>query len=432
MQIKLNKRGSLFKIPYLTMFNSGLNFEDRFLGGSFSRQLHRKPKILYTLFALIFLTSFGFATAHADGVAQVVLAGAGTVAFDGNTNHCGTYDFVDAPARAFRDQSNVVHLFISGDHNRQFTGPSLLEARYSCAIGLKGGHNSNPAAYDDYSWLTAFHTDDGILIRAFIHNEFHGSEWPKLCANPKSLGCWETDITAAISNDKGYHFKRVAAPKGLIAVLPYQYNSSRVTQAGFFNPTNIISLDKYYYTFIPMIDPVDHTGGVCLLRTTNIADPKAWLGWDGSGFKASFVDPYTVNIKTPKVHLCQPVEKGKLLFGIGSISRYMSSGKFVAVMRFNRWDKPLYNEIPGVYTSVSTDLLHWSVPLLLLSDGQARRSEMVEDPIEYYPSLLDPNSPDRNFEQITDKPLLFTVEIIKGKNNHERKLMKWPVQLHLK
>ncbi len=362
--------------------------------------------------------------------APILSVSGGPITLFQGGERCGKYDFVDAPARAFRDNIGVVHMFAAGDHNRQFKGPDLLHARYDCAIAFKGGHENDPSAYNDYGWLSAFHTDDGKTVHALVHNEFHGSERPWLCSKPGSAGCWETDISAAVSHDSGNTFDRVPPPLGLVAALPYIYNSRYATQAGFFNPTNILFYRGFYYVFVAMINPVAGTSGMCLLRSKSMDEPKSWRAWNGSRFAAKFIDPYTVAVKETGVYLCQPVSRDNLFFGTGSISHFARSNVFFSVMRFNKWDKAVYGEVPGIYSSTSKDLLHWSVPSLVLSDQQAAASASVSsDSYEYYPSLLDPAASDRNFSEITNAPYLVTVQILHGQPNSARHLIAWPVQV---
>ena len=373
----------------------------------------------------------GVITVPAGGSPLLSVSGSPITLFSGGCG-CGKYDFVDAPARAFRDDAGLIHIFAAGDHNRQFIGPDLLHTHYSCAVTFKGGNQSDPSAYNDYGWLAAFQTDDGKTVHALIHNEYHGSERPQICAKPGSPGCWETDITAAISRDSGTTFQRIPASSGLVAALPYKYDSRHATQAGFFNPTNIVSRDGFQYVFIAMINPVERTSGMCLLRTKSLNDPGSWRGWDGSGFNATVVDPYTVKVEKPKAHLCQPVSKGNLFFGTGSISHYAQGNVFVATMRFNSWDLPLHKEVPGVYISTSKDLLNWSVPSLVLSDEQAAMANSAPSgSYQYYPSLLDPAASNRNFSDITQAPYLVTVQILPGKPNVTRHLIAWPTHLQL-
>jgi hypothetical protein len=389
----------------------------------------------FVRFAVTVLAVVGLAAAAlADGVPAPVaeVSGAPLTIFSGAGGQCGEYDFVDAPARAFRDHAGTVHLFAAGDHNRQFTGPGLLDVTYRCDVGFKGARDGNPGDYDDYGWLTAFFTTDGVTVDALIHNEFHGSEHPELCPKPGSLGCWETDIVAARSRDGGFTFQRIPAPRGLVAALPYRFDGGRKKQTGFFNPSNIIRIKQSYYVMIPMINPVDDVSGICLLKTDTLDDPTSWRGWDGSSFSVKFLDPYTQDLRSPKPSLCEPVGKGKLMFGLGSVSLHVSSGFYVAVMRFNRWDKPTLGEQPGVYLSLSKDLIHWSDPSLVLSDARARRPGATSDPIEYYPALLDPRAKDRNFGDVTDAPFLFTVQSTPGQPTHDRNLVAWPIHLNLK
>src|SRR6185437_13110644 len=99
--------------------------------------------------------------------------------------------------------------------------------------------------------------------------------------------CWYNTITAAVSHDAGLHFNRVAKAGGLIATLLYRYEKIVGHHVGYFNPSNIVSKDGALFMMVFATEVKAQKPGNCLLRTDDIADPAAWRGWDGEGFKAT-------------------------------------------------------------------------------------------------------------------------------------------------
>ena len=150
-------------------------------------------------------------------------------------------------------------------------------------------------------------------------------------------------------------------------------------------------------------------GGNCLLRSGDIADAGAWRGWDGSAFSVRFINPYTSDAK-PETHVCRPVAPGSLRWPITSLV-HLSSGPFVALMMNAGRDG-------GVYSASSVDLLHWSAPVHILA-GLGEGAWRCDDPPPLaYPSLLDPDSPGLNFEEVGASAWLFLTRF----NSHACKL----------
>jgi hypothetical protein len=353
------------------------------------------------------------------------------VVFESPLHSCDRNDIPDAPARAIRDASGQIQLYASHFVNRRLSGRSLYELQHPCDVAFTGRHDSQPQAYDDYGWLTSFFTEDGRTVYALIHNEFHGAERPELCQSKVPAQCWENALTAAQSTDGGRFFQRVAGSSGLVAALPLPFTGKRERQTGYFNPTNIVKLGSFYYVMAAMIDPIMQRAGICVMRTPNIANPAEWRGWDGKDFTIHFVDPYGNSHAEPTNNVCSPLTDNNLFFGVTSLSYNESSKTFIAVMRFNHWDRARHGELPGIYASASIDLINWSRPVLILSDQQAATEQGDQKQVEYYPSLLDPEAADRNFQTISDYPLLFTIQMSKSRPENERRLVARQIEFNL-
>lgn len=351
--------------------------------------------------------------------------------FDADREGCGPDDQPDAPARAFRDAEGRVHLFASSSTNRPFLGPDLAGLKHSCVSVYQGKHRGDPAAFDDFGWLAAFWTADGRRVTALVHNEFHGWLRPALCPSGDQLACWYNSVTLAQSDDGGVRFARVPGASGLVAAPGHRFRNDLHSQSGYFNPSNIVADGGYFYAFMALIDPISGRWGSCLFRTDDVADGRRWRGWDGEGFTVAAPSPYDAPGGAPAQagRLCQPI--ANLMFVVGSVQRHVPSGRWVAVMRFNVWDRPTHGEVPGIYASQSADLLHWSPPVLVLSDAQARTLTGDAAGVQRYPALLDDSTGDRNFATVGDAPRLYTIRTDTGPEFKGHRLIAWPMRLSL-
>lgn len=379
----------------------------------------------------LIMVALGSAAASA-GRAQSpigVISGPPAALYAGARSACGADDGIDAPARAFRDAAGRIHLFAANDRNRQFVGPDLQHLSHPCGSAFAGGHNSDPQAYDDHGWLASFYTQDGLTIHAIIHNEYHGGAWAAACRGRDELGCWETSLTAAVSTDGGNTFQRLPGAKGVAAAYPWGYDPSRADFYGYLNPTNIIEAQHHLYVFFGLHDPVDRQFGVSAMRTCKATAMDSWCGWDGSDFTVAFKHPSPMSDAAKRaLRIIAPPDT---LFGIGSVSLHKPTQTYVATLRRNVYGATPHGLAAGVYLATSKDLVHWSAPALLLSDADARGAAGDPTQKEFYPALIDPNGGDANFQDITDKPVLITVRIVPGTPLEGRKLLAWPVTLHL-
>jgi hypothetical protein len=163
--------------------------------------------------------------------------------------------------------------------------------------------------------------------------------------------------------------------------------------------------------------------GNCLLRTEAIATPDAWRGWDGGGFGVAFIDPYAV-AAPPQGHVCAPVAPAVLRWPVTSLVRHAPSGLFIATMQDTARDG-------GVYVATSRDLLHWDGPGRLLAAIGPGAWRCEDAPPIFYPSLLDPLSPDRNFETVGDTAVLFATRfaVRDCRTSMDRALVRWDVRI---
>lgn len=352
---------------------------------------------------------------------RLAVAGDTTTVFSKARNACDPVDIPDAPARAIRVASGTVQLYAAHLYNRRLVGPDLLHLSNDCRIVFLGGERDDPAAYDHRAWLTSLYTPDGRTIFAAVHNEFHGHQRSALCPSGRYMDCWYNSITAAVSRDAGMRFERLAPGPDLIASLPYRYDEVTGHHVGYFNPSNMVSYEGALFMMAFATEAQAQKAGNCLLRTDQIADPAAWRAWDGAGFGATFINPYTSSASR-EAHVCAPVGVGRLRWPVTGLVRHVPSGLFVAVMMDAMRDG-------GVSYATSPDLIAWSSPVKLMS-GLGEGKYQCGDPAPIaYPSLLDSRSPDRNFATVGGSAELFLTRFnVTGcRTSMDRDLIRIPV-----
>jgi hypothetical protein len=331
--------------------------------------------------------------------------------FDWKKDACNRNDIPDAPARAFRDYLGQVQFIASSDTTRRMVGPSLNDLRHPCAVVMASRGDPNPAAYADREWLTAPYTRDGRTVFSLVHDEYQGYRYRGRCPSGQYLRCWYNAITFAVSTDGGRKFTAAQAPGNLVAEVPYTYVPDVGRPYGIFQPSNIVyrSTDRYYYSMVRAENYMAQSRGTCLIRTQDLADPASWRAWSGGGFNVQFIDPYRTSGGDPRDHVCKPVAPEKIQAMTESLTYNTYLKKFVLAGAASLPDRDTRKPVWGVYFSTSKNLRDWSTPSLI------KKGEFVftykcgdPDPIGY-PSILDPNSPSRNFETTgRDAYLYFT------------------------
>jgi hypothetical protein len=308
----------------------------------------------------------------------------------------------------------------------------------------------NPGNFHDREWIDSpWAIGDGQTVYALQHNNYQG--WRELDGQPNTIdpatgnmiygydgcrdanshpippgdatNCWYAAITLVKSADGGATYGAPndwsesdppfysGPPNHLVASTPYRYEPGQGRQ-GIPAPTGIVKNGSFYYMLFRMQLPPDAPVGqqqrACAARTTNLADPKSWRGWDGNaaddsqgGFTVTFVNPYTyqfTSTDTPETHLCYPVDTP--IFPRSLVySRYYHQYMLIG-------DGPV-NGVSGAYFALSGDLINWSPPQLIAS------AENSCDSVTY-PSVIDDDDPaassgstERNFFQPDQKAYLY-------------------------
>ncbi|WP_375456469.1 hypothetical protein [uncultured Methylobacterium sp.] len=351
---------------------------------------------------LVLLVPAGAIAAPEPPLSSLTLVGPPTVVFKAGRDACDGADVPDSSARAFRDGSGAMALFGLHYRNRALRGPDLDHLKLDCRVVLDSGEKSDPALYDDRSWITATWTEDGEAVAALVHHEYQANAHPGRCRSKVYLECWYNTITAATSKDGGRSFSRDIPPT-VVAGAPFRQEIGQGRHRGFFNPSNIVSDGRWRYVFASTTGwdrPGEQEAGVCLFRSDRPADPSRWRAWTGTGFTASFPDPYRTG--SPRGDTCRPVTPFPT--PVGAVVRHRASGAFIAVFMAKAGDGFPQS---GFYWTSSRDLLAWDVPRLLVAGAT-----LYDDPcaapggLIAYPSLLDPAAAGRNFDDVGDAAIL--------------------------
>jgi hypothetical protein len=355
--------------------------------------------------------------------ASAFVTGPKELVFD-TKNSCEQIDIPDAPARAFRDDHNLVHLIATHYVARAMIGPNLNQLRHDCHVIYRSPKDPDPSHFQDNNWLYSFYTIDGHRVAALVHSEYDADEIPGMCATPRDPNnCWWNTVTFAQSLDGGYSFSVPAPPGNLVAAVPYTYQvGNRASAYGYNAPTNIVKAGGYYYSLINNWPYKAQQYGPCLIRASDVFDPRSWQAWDGKSFTIRFADPYREKIVKAEDHVCAPVFPGNA----ETLVQHVSTGAFVVMQlavdgRFGP---------PGFYIQGSRDLIHWSSPSLLVKMTDLRAMDGTGNWTYDYVSLLDPASTDRNFSTVTDTPYLYYVRSDADRLPYVRALFRIPIKLH--
>jgi len=339
---------------------------------------------------------------------------------------CEQIDIPDAPARAFRDARNLVHLVASHYVARAMIGPSLDALKHDCRVIYRSPKDRDPAHFQYNNWLFSFFTADGRKIAALVHSEFDADEIPGLCATPKDPNnCWWNTVTFAQSEDGGLSFAVPKPPANLVAAILYRYVvGNRASAYGYNGPTNIVKRGEFYYALINDWPYKAQKYGPCLIRTADVFDPRSWRAWDGKDFTIRFVDPYREAKFTPEQHVCPPVLPG----AADSLVQHAPSGMFLITL-YGPDDR--FGGPPGFYVQASRDLIHWGKPALVVTLADLRVRDGPGKWTYGYETLLDPASSDRNFATLYDTPYLYYVRMDGNHPPYARVLFRRRVRLHV-
>jgi hypothetical protein len=334
--------------------------------------------------------------------------GNASTVFDWTTDKCETVDIPDNPARAFRDGTGTVQLLASHLVTRRAVGPDIESVQHQCAVSMDSPKNEDPSVFADFEWLSSpYVMPDGITVMSLLHDEYQGSKHPGHCPSGDYFKCWYNALALGVSHDRGATYTNASAPpSNLVAAIPYVYTPD-AGPSGLRSPSNIIRRsDNRYYAMLAASPTGAQRGGTCVIRTSDLSDPKSWRAWNGTDWSTTFVNPYTDSFD-PAAHVCAPVSVdliGEMTASL-TYSTYLHRYVLLAPGQFDPVNG--VQEQPGFYWSMSQDLIHWSAARRFMN-GPVPWSHKCSDPdVIQYPSLIDPNSSSPNFETIGSRADLF-------------------------
>jgi hypothetical protein len=355
------------------------------------------------LFRAVVLLAGVLAASAVDALELRLITRAPEPVFVWARDRCETWNIPDAPARAYRTTDGSVRLVAAHHRNRFMHGADLDRLRIDCDIVFRGAEDDRPEAYDDKLWLSAVWTEDGDLVHALAHAEFHGQRRPRSCPAAQYMACWRNQLVHVVSRDGGRSFAREGI--ALVAGVPYRYDGEAGRRSGYFEPSNVFRFQGALHAFVWAEGYEAQRRGACLLRTTDIADPRAWRAWDGQRFAVAFVDPYRERVDDPARHVCAPIRG---LDGVvQSVVRHVSSGRYLAIFATVRAAAPGAKRQSGVWYASSTDLVTWSTPRLLMEVPLMWALACPQPTAWAYPALIDHRSTARNFDEVGARAELY-------------------------
>jgi hypothetical protein len=340
-------------------------------------------RLVFRLTNVLALAALASGT-HPLSMAKAGEAGLGReiTVFRWATDRCDAKDFPDVALRVLNEGGDDEKILSSNWSNRlRKLDVSTMHVQPACASAFKSDRQADPSLYNDFSWIAAL-ASDGKAVHALIHHEYHANEHPAKCRFQIYEPCWYNTIIYARSDDGGKTFHESAPPK-VVAAPPYQQEEGQGKRRGFFNPSNIIFYQGYWWTYIYTAGWNGQRFGSCLFRSSDLSDPGSWRAYDGADFTSDFPDPYVSQPKSD-TRPCLPIFDQS----VGSISK-TSDGRFVSV--FTRHEKS--RDTAGdnrfhVDLAWSGDLIHWSAPEELTEITDVSASDCSLNARYAFPALV--------------------------------------------
>ena len=264
-----------------------------------------------------------------------------------------------------------------------------------CDVVFAGKGSPKPEDYSDRIWISSTWSDDGRTIFALGHDEYQAHRHPGMCKYSTYIQCWYNAVVPLKSIDGGRRFEKMGERP--VATIPIRQNIDQGKNRGFFEPSNIIRYNGYYYALIRTGNEGAQKAGTCVFRTPDLSRPDAWRVFDGVDFVPN-VDPYRDSAVGAKP--CEVLDNVKGI--VGSVNYIPKYRTFIAVSSF----KGDIDQSGAIYYSLSDDLFHWSESRILLRIP-TMWSAICGQPHYGYPSLIDISTSDRNFENIESDPYLY-------------------------
>ena len=366
--------------------------------------------------------------ARADELA-VSLAGSPTVVYDPARDGCSGIDEPDMNPRAFRDSDGRAVMFALHYVAHPLRGPDLDRLKIDCWSALDSPLDPEPSHFADRLYVAATWTRDGSRVGALVHEEYHADEHGR-CSVGDSLGCWYNTVLGFHSRDGGRRFER--SEPLVVAAAPFTQEVGQGRHRGFFEPSNMFGRGGSVYAFVSTTGWDGQDAGSCLFRTDDPMRPDRWRAYDGRAFAIRYADPYRSNALPQPCEVIRPFS-----FAVNSVVHHAPSGLWLAVLQAAAGAGAF--PVDGFYYASSRDLLHWSPPHLLLAGRTlySNRCKAGDDgargDLVNYPSVLDPSSASRNFDEVAATPFLYFVAMeTRGCATAHRLLMRRPLAITLR
>lgn len=321
----------------------------------------------------------------------------------------------DIPARVFSDGGGTIRMIVGSTSYFPMAGPSVFNQTRSCTVSFNKTADPNPAHYAANEYIDSPVAFPNGTVVALVHTEFPGNQYNDCPDGAKGYPkCWSVSVGMVVSHDGGRTFSHVRTPPGhLVASVPYRYNPDQLA-SGWGDPSNILRhpTDGYYYVALwNRHDVGSQPRGICVARTRDLLDPRAWRAWNGTGYSIQFADPYAIPSRVARDHVCTVTNlpAGDVVDGCAAHGLVWSTylEKFVVTLGCNQARTPVFKY------AVSDDLIHWSNAQTLFTLDEARKISAFVRIGMNYPTFIDPRSPvsygDSNFGTIGRSPYLFWV-----------------------
>jgi YD repeat-containing protein len=397
----------------------------------------RRPALACRILTIVLVAALAVAlngphsaAAYTFGEPGARQAGAQETAWDWDTMRCETAHIPDLPVRAFRDSQDRVQLIMPHVKTRRMIGPSLDALSNDCTVLMDSSGDPDPSHWNMNEWLASTYTQDGVKVNGLVHEEYQGYNFPGQCASQSfDVKCWYNAVTTATSTDGGNSYSQPVPPAQHVASVPYQYTPDS-GPSGVFSPSNIIRWNGWYYALAYTERYGEQDIGTCVLRTQNLDDPTSWRAWDGTGYNARFIDPYLEPELAPQDHVCAPASFPQIEKMRESLTWNSYFKKFLLIGTAGKFDPTINGNRYGFWYSLSDDLVNWSSRKLLMEAELFRSYTCGDDNPVSYPSLLDPDSPTRNFETSDQEGYLYFTRFNYSNCvlNYDRDLIRIPVE----
>ena len=107
---------------------------------------------------------------------NLAIVGDPELVFSWADDRCGDDMIPDLPARAIRDASGDVSIYLPSTTTYRLTGPDFDSLAPDCDPVLTSSSEIDPAQFNTFEWLGAPYTLDGDTVYALVHQEFHGEQ----------------------------------------------------------------------------------------------------------------------------------------------------------------------------------------------------------------------------------------------------------------